>query len=108
MSDVFSDSSLASFASLGSSKRYSNPTYNSRHGKRRNFQASSYIQQVADIQRQKEQFLLNSLLNPLPGKSGSDCNIQLSPLQGNRRPDKSLRRRFQDDKRECLKEHSYG
>ena len=35
-------------------KRYYNTTYNSRHGKRRNFNAHSYIKQLEDTARQRE------------------------------------------------------
>ncbi|KAL5265579.1 hypothetical protein ACHWQZ_G006337 [Mnemiopsis leidyi] len=35
-------------------KRYYNTTYNSRHGKRRNFNASSYIKQLEDAARERE------------------------------------------------------
>jgi hypothetical protein len=40
-------------------KRYYNTTYNSRHGKRRNLNASSYIKQVEEAARQREKVCLS-------------------------------------------------
>ena len=42
-------------------KRYYNTTYNSRHGKRRNFNASSYIKQLEDAARERERVRFTSM-----------------------------------------------
>lgn len=54
--------SVGGFYDLRPRKRYYNVTYNSRHGKRRNLDASSYIKQLEEATRQKERVNISGFI----------------------------------------------